>query len=159
MNTLPEALQEYLALRRGLGYKMYEAGRLLPRFISFLEERQAKHITARLALEWVQRAHTVQPAERARRLCFVRGFARYRSATDARTEIPPVDRTGRREPGRTCTPSRKCNVSCGTESANTTAHLDIATVGVPLPSRFAKRDRSGRLERLCIASGGRLAPK
>jgi integrase/recombinase XerD len=91
MNTLREALQEYLALRRGLGYKMYEAGRLLPRFISFLEERQAKHITARLALEWVQQAHTVQPAERARRLCFVRGFARYRSATDARTEIPPVD--------------------------------------------------------------------
>ena len=31
MNTLREALQEYLALRRGLGYKMYEAGGLLPR--------------------------------------------------------------------------------------------------------------------------------
>ena len=90
MNTLREALQEYLALRRSLGYKMYEAGRLLPRFISFLEERQAKHITARLALEWVQQAHTVRAAERARRLCYVRGFARYRSAVDARTEIPPV---------------------------------------------------------------------
>ena len=31
MNTLREALQEYLVLRRSLGYKMYEAGRLLPR--------------------------------------------------------------------------------------------------------------------------------
>ena len=90
MNTLREALQDYLALRRGLGYKMYDAGLLLPRFVSFLEERQAKHLTARLALEWVQQAQTVQPAERARRLCFVRGFARYRSAVDARTEIPPV---------------------------------------------------------------------
>jgi integrase/recombinase XerD len=29
-----------------------------------------------------------QPAERARRLCFVRGFARYRSATDPLTEVP-----------------------------------------------------------------------
>ena len=90
MNTLREALQEYLELRRGLGYKMHDAGLLLPRFVSFMEERQAQHITARLALEWVQQAHTVQPAEWARRLCFVRGFARYRSATDARTEIPPV---------------------------------------------------------------------
>jgi len=54
MNTLREALQEYLVLRRSLGYQMDDAGRTLPRFISFLEERQAQHITARLALEWVQ---------------------------------------------------------------------------------------------------------
>jgi integrase len=91
MNTLPEALQEYLALRRGLGYKMHDAGHLLPRFVSFLEERQASHITTRLALEWTQQATTVQPAERARRLCFVRGFARvdllpYRS-TRARAHL------------------------------------------------------------------------
>ena len=33
---------------------------------------------------------SVQPAEWARRLCFVRGFARHRSATDSRTEIPPI---------------------------------------------------------------------
>lgn len=91
MNTLREALQEYLALRRGLGYKMHDAGRLLPRFISFLEECQASYITARLALDWIQQATTVQPAERARQLCFVRGFARYRSAADSRTEIPPVE--------------------------------------------------------------------
>jgi integrase/recombinase XerD len=91
MNTLREALQEYLALRRGLGYKMYDAGLLLPRFVSFMDERRAKYITTRLALKWVQQAKTVQPAEWARRLCFVRGFARYRSAADARTEIPPVE--------------------------------------------------------------------
>jgi integrase/recombinase XerD len=90
MNTLREALRDYLALRRGIGYKMHDAGLVLPRFVSFLEERQAKHITARFALEWVQQAKTVQPAEQARRLCFVRGFARYRSAVDAQTEIPPV---------------------------------------------------------------------
>jgi integrase/recombinase XerD len=91
MNTMREALDEYLALRRGLGYKMHDAGLVLPRFVIFLEERQANHITARLALEWTQQATTVQPAERARRLCFVRGFARYRSAVDPRTEIPPIE--------------------------------------------------------------------
>ena len=89
MNTLRESLQEYLELRRGLGFKMHEAGVLLPRFVSFLEERQASYITSRLALEWAQHP-AVQPAEWARRLCFVRGFARHRSASDSRTEIPPV---------------------------------------------------------------------
>jgi integrase len=88
MNTLREALQEYIDLRRGLGYKMHCEGLLLPRFVGFMEERHTEHISSRLALEWAQRA-SVQPAEWARRLCFVRGFARHRSATDSRTEIPP----------------------------------------------------------------------
>ncbi len=78
-------------LRRGLGYKMNDAGHPLPQFVSFMEERQAGYITARLAPEWIQQAPTVQPAERARRLRFVRGFARYRSAVDPRTEVPPVE--------------------------------------------------------------------
>jgi integrase/recombinase XerD len=89
MNTLREALQEYLDLRRGLGFKMHDAGLLLPKFVSFMEERQTEHISARLALEWAQHP-SVQPAEWARRLCFVRGFARHRSATDSLTEVPPI---------------------------------------------------------------------
>jgi integrase/recombinase XerD len=51
MNTLREALQEYLALRRSLGFKMREASRALPWFVAFMEEREASHITTRLALE------------------------------------------------------------------------------------------------------------
>ena len=50
MNTLREALQEYLALRRGLGFKMYDAGLLLPRFVAFMEKHQALHITAKLVV-------------------------------------------------------------------------------------------------------------
>lgn len=91
MNTLREALQDYLALRRGLGFKMQSAGLLLPRFVAFMEERQAHHITVQLALEWAQQAENVQPAERARRLVFVRGFARYCSAIDALHEVPAPD--------------------------------------------------------------------
>jgi hypothetical protein len=66
MNTLREALHEYLELRRGLGFKMHDAVLQLPRFVAFMEERQAPSITIRLALEWVERATTVRPAERAR---------------------------------------------------------------------------------------------
>jgi integrase/recombinase XerD len=36
----------------------------------------------------MKRATTVRPAERARHLVFVRGFARHRSATDSLTEMP-----------------------------------------------------------------------
>jgi integrase len=89
MNSLRQALQEYVDLRRGLGFKMHDEGLLLPRFVSFMEEHYAEHISARLALEWAQ-SGSVQPAEWARRLCFVRGFARHRSATDNLTEIPPL---------------------------------------------------------------------
>jgi integrase/recombinase XerD len=89
MNTLCEALQEYLTLRRGLGFKLRDAARVLSKFVAFMEERQAPHITTKLALEWVQLARTVKPAERARRLCFIRGFSRHRSATDPLTEVPP----------------------------------------------------------------------
>ncbi len=110
MNSLRESLQEYIDLRRGLGYKMRDEGLMLPRFVSFMEEHHAEHISARLALEWAQCA-AVQPAERARRLCFVRGFARHRSATDNLTEIPPPGRchTEPLMPKRTCTPTMKSN--------------------------------------------------
>lgn len=87
MNTLREALQEYVILRRGLGFKFRGDARALARFVTFMEERREPHITVRLALDWAQQAQ-VQPAERARRLCFVRGFARHRSASDPLTEVP-----------------------------------------------------------------------
>lgn len=89
MNTLSDALQEYLTLRRSLGFKLQDAARVLAQFVAFMEERQARHITTKLALEWVQQAQTVLPAEHARRMCFIRGFARHRSATDPLTEVPP----------------------------------------------------------------------
>jgi len=90
MNTLREALRDYLALRRSLGFKLQDTGLCLPRFIDFLEEHEATHITTALALAWAQQPTSVQPAEWARRLSSVRGFARYRFATDALTEIPPL---------------------------------------------------------------------
>lgn len=90
MSTLQNALDEYLQLRRSLGFKLHDAGLQLPRFVTFLEEHGSPYITTGLALQWAQYATSGQPAEWARRLGYVRGFARYQSATDARTEIPPL---------------------------------------------------------------------
>lgn len=87
--TLREAVHEYLAMRRSLGFKLRATEARLLDFVAFLEQQRASHITLPLALQWAQQPATAQPALWAQRLSFVRGFARYCSATDARTEIPP----------------------------------------------------------------------
>jgi integrase len=89
MNTLRQAVQEYLSMRRDLGFKLHDAGKGLLDFVAFMQRRRASYITQALALAWAQLPVNVQPAHWAQRLCFVRGFARYRSATDPRTQIPP----------------------------------------------------------------------
>ena len=88
MTTLPQALDEYLALRQAMGFAVRDARRQLRRFIDFLEQHRATSITSALALSWATEPHVAQPAEWSRRLSLIRGFARYRSATDPRTQIP-----------------------------------------------------------------------
>jgi integrase/recombinase XerD len=89
MNTLRQALHDYLALRRGLGFKLRMAGPALSDFVGFLEREGASHITNELALRWAMQRAQCQPAQWAGRLSFVRAFARHLSATDPRTEVPP----------------------------------------------------------------------
>jgi integrase/recombinase XerD len=89
MNTLRQVLQEYLSLRRGLGFKLRKAGMALLDFVTFMEQHRASYITQALALAWAQQPSNVQPTYWAQRLSFVRGFARHRSATDPRTQVPP----------------------------------------------------------------------
>jgi integrase/recombinase XerD len=73
-----------------IGVQVRAARSLRRRFIGFLEQQEATYITHELAMHWATEPRTVQPAEWSRRLTLVRGFARYRSATDPRTQIPPV---------------------------------------------------------------------
>ena len=89
MSTLRQAVREYLDMRRALGFKLLDAGKGLINFITFMEQHNASQITRELALAWAQQSSDVQPAQWAKRLSIVRGFARYHSATDPRTQIPP----------------------------------------------------------------------
>lgn len=91
MSTLRALLDDYLTTRRALGFKLQSEGTGLTTFVSFMEERQADHITTKLALAWAQQPTSVQVIQWARRLSFVRGFARYCSAVDLRTQVPPAD--------------------------------------------------------------------
>lgn len=91
MTTLAEHAAQYLALRRGLGHELADAGRLLPRFVASLERAGAQTITTQAALDWVQQP-AAEPTSSVwmRRMTAVRGFARYMAGTDAETEIPPL---------------------------------------------------------------------
>ena len=89
MNTLHQAVQDYLTMRRDLGFKLREAGDRLLEFAAFMRRRHAAYITSELALAWAQQPSDATPTHWAQRLSFVRGFARYRSATDPCTQIPP----------------------------------------------------------------------
>jgi integrase len=88
MNTLRQAVQEYLSMRRNLGFKLQAAGKALLDFVGFMEQHRATYITQALALAWAQQPTNVQAAHWAQRLSFVRGFAHYRSSSDPRTQIP-----------------------------------------------------------------------
>ena len=89
MNSLREAIHEYLDMRRNLGFKLKDTGVGLLDFATFMEQHKASFITVELALAWAQQPVNVLPAYWARRLAFVRMFAQYRKASDPRTEIPP----------------------------------------------------------------------
>ncbi len=89
MNDLKKAARHYVKMRRSLGFKLRQAPGLLAEFIDFLEEQEVDYITIPLAVQWAQRQPKASPAAWAQRLTCIRGFARYRSATDPRTQIPP----------------------------------------------------------------------
>jgi len=91
MSALSAALTEYLAIRRALGFKLYDTGLYLVQFVRFVEDEGTTFITRDLARRWATQPQQASPAHWARRLAMVRLFARFCYALDARTEIPPPD--------------------------------------------------------------------
>lgn len=88
MSELQKAVEDYLALRRALGFKLQDEGRCLPQFAAYIEHQGAEYITAGLALQWAIEPSGAHPAYWSQRLRMVRLFAEYRRASDPRTEIP-----------------------------------------------------------------------
>jgi len=70
------------------GFKL-KAGNLLQGFVACAENENAAYITRELAVRWATQPKNCQRANWAKRLSMVRSFARYVSAKDPRTEIPP----------------------------------------------------------------------
>ncbi|WP_230396314.1 tyrosine-type recombinase/integrase [Streptomyces blattellae] len=103
MNGIRDHAERYLAIRRGLGYKLKVEGRMLGQFVGFLDERGHSRLTVRAALEWAVLPDGADPAWWAARLTVIRGFARFLAAFDELVEIPPPGLLPRRA-GRTTPP-------------------------------------------------------
>ena len=88
---LAESLDDYLALRRGLGHQMADASRLLPSLVTFLQGQGLDTVTVTAALDWCQQPAPVGGVTVApRRMTAARGFARYLSGIDPATQVPPA---------------------------------------------------------------------
>jgi integrase len=90
MSALRQSLEDYLDLRRSVGYKLDSVGRILASFVAFAEHVGQDTITTELALSWAAQPQLASPIWVAHRLSAVRGFARYLHALDPATEIPPA---------------------------------------------------------------------
>ncbi len=91
MSAVRQSVDDYLQVRRALGYKLTIHGRVLPRFVEFLEQRDAPAITTSLALEFATLPQDASVVWWHQRLAIVRGFALYMRAFDPDTEVPPAD--------------------------------------------------------------------
>jgi hypothetical protein len=90
MSRLRGAVDEYLTVRRALGFRLVHTERLLYQFVAFAETVGAQNLTTQLAIQWAT-LPAGSPAWHAQRLGIVRCFARWWQSIDADTEVPPTD--------------------------------------------------------------------
>ena len=95
-------VEEFIGLRRGLGYKSVTQERALRAF--------ARHLCAcghsgpvplEVTLAWTAGAVSADPSNPARRLAMIRGFLRHLHALDGQTDVPAagmLGSTGQRTP-------------------------------------------------------------
>ena len=89
MSTLAEHLDDYLRLRRGLGFQLGRHGEVLPSFVAYLDSCGATTVTVDMSVAWARRPEGIKPITVDYRLSTVRGFARYLHAIDPAHEVPP----------------------------------------------------------------------
>lgn len=91
MSKLQQSGDQYLALRRAMGYKLECEARLLAQFVDFADAAGISTITTEVALEWTTLPPEGSTGWLARRLRVVRGLARHLQASDPATQVPPAD--------------------------------------------------------------------
>jgi len=91
MSGIREAVDEYLTIRRRLGYKLIGAGSLLSDFAFYCERMGVATLSTEAMLAWVKQPANCQPVWWSIRMGVVRRFAAYLHAIDACHEVPPAD--------------------------------------------------------------------
>lgn len=100
MSELACALDGYLATRRGAGYKLERAEKLLRQFLDYCAKVGAATVTAEVAVAWAGLPQGASPGWQRQRLSVVRQFAAWRQLTDPATQVPPADALGSATPRR-----------------------------------------------------------
>jgi len=90
MSALCDVAEDYLRMRRALGYKLEVQGLLLNGFVSYLEDAGAVTVTVQSAVAWATLPTGADPAYWAGRLSVARQFARHLQTLDAACEVPPA---------------------------------------------------------------------
>ena len=90
MSTLTQRLDDYLVVRRSLGFDLSYSARVLRRFTAFADREGGNHITVDLFLRWKAAYGNADNNTWSARLGMVRVFARWLQAHDVRTEVPPA---------------------------------------------------------------------
>ncbi|MEI8696903.1 tyrosine-type recombinase/integrase [Mesorhizobium sp. ISC15] len=89
MSRLRTALERYVGMRQGLGYKYHGPARRLSDFVTFMEARGTETVTTALAMKWVTLIGR-QPSWSIR-LTDVRCFAQHLAHFGPMTEVLPQD--------------------------------------------------------------------
>jgi integrase/recombinase XerD len=82
-------VEDYLRLRRTLGFKLEREGRWLHQFAAHLQAAGQTTLTSAAALAWAAQPAPAQSNQPAARLGVVRRFAAYLHTIDPATEVPP----------------------------------------------------------------------
>lgn len=101
MTALRQALDDYLAVRRALGYKLDRAEKDLAQFITYLEGLGEDHVTTQSALAWATLPSGAHRGYLSARLSVVRRFAVHLRGIDPATQVPPTDLLPGRNPRST----------------------------------------------------------
>lgn len=91
MSTMRQAAEDYVALRRAMGFKLDKPGRLVLQFADHLDHLGVTQLTVETALAWARQPTHADPSWWAYRLSAVRGFAVYLHPRLPGTQVPPAD--------------------------------------------------------------------
>ena len=89
MIPLSVRLKQYIAIRRGLGFDLLFAERVLRKFAEFADREGADHITVALFLRWKKHYGSANNLTWTTRLSMVRVFAGWLQGFDAGSEFSP----------------------------------------------------------------------
>jgi integrase len=89
MTTLAEHAEDYLRLRRALGFRLTGYDLPLSSFAAYVDAVGTGTVTSELAVSWAWLPAGIKPITASFRISWVRGFARYLHAIDPAHEVPP----------------------------------------------------------------------